>query len=110
MASEVLDSQANDSWESDAAEESKIIDSNNDRRNRSGQSSCNNSFGSLPNDSQNRDSSMTNKRKGYINLNIFNIEEGVNPIVLPVLKVKPLAITNRTDINLNNFVQRDRRR
>lgn len=32
---------------------------------------------------------MKRKRKGYINLNIFNTDESVKEITIPVLKVKP---------------------
>ena len=94
---------------SEAGEESKIIDSFNDNRNKSGQSSCNNSFFSSANDSHNRDQSLTKKRKGYINLNIFNTDEGVNSIVLPVLKVKPLSKTTR-NMDLITGVLGNRRR
>ena len=85
----MFDSQANDSWESDGGEESKLEESNNMAPvNRSGLNFTINSSGGS-NQESHRDSSLMKKRKGYINLNIFTTEEGVNPIVLPVLRSKP---------------------
>jgi len=86
LASEVLESDANESW-SENGEESRIEES----KVQISQSGCSSmrSLGSKFDDSWARDLSFQKKRKGYINLNIFSTDEGFRSIELPVMKVNP---------------------
>ena len=82
LASEVLDSDANESW-SENGVESRNEESKNDIS-LSGMSSIW-SQGSNFNDSWGKDLSFQKKRKGYINLNIFNTDEGFRSMELPFM-------------------------